>query len=221
MAKAIVESMPSLATTEIWAPTSAVPLIDVVAALSELIGSVTALIVRDGSTVSLVEVVVVSAKLPTASVAVTVKVSSPSASIETSMLLIDQLPSPLTVVVNVPGQVAAAVADHDRDHGVDLAGAEYQRGKLSVGVDRVGRGVDGHDRRGGVLAGRFAVVGDVAGRVAWRVAVKVIVPSSRVPTVDDDRPGAAGAHGGHDGVRRGFAVCWPRPKSWLPPRPCR
>lgn len=67
---ATVELAPSLAITEIVAPTSPVPLIDVEAALAVLMGFVT-LVTATAVTVSFVAFLVVDAELLSASVPVT------------------------------------------------------------------------------------------------------------------------------------------------------
>ncbi len=69
---AVVVWVPSVGVTEIVAPTSPVPLIDVEGTFDALIGLVTELTPTAGATVSLVEVLVAVAELPEVSVAVAV-----------------------------------------------------------------------------------------------------------------------------------------------------
>lgn len=69
---AAVVWVPSVTVTEIVVPTSPVPLIEAEVAFDALIGLVVELIPTAGATISLIEVFVVLAELPTVSVAVAV-----------------------------------------------------------------------------------------------------------------------------------------------------
>lgn len=107
---AVVEWVPSVATTEIVSPASPVPLAVVLVALAIVIGLVTDEKVRFGTTVFFVAVIVCCADPPPLPVAVTVYVIVPSVSELTLIPTTDQVPSLAAVVVWAVVELVPSVA---------------------------------------------------------------------------------------------------------------